>query len=175
MVEYLVTKGKLVVRNSEPLVVVDGDEKAQMTIWEKRVASRQDKTHELMNMAQVQWWNGHYDKAREYANAAIGQLENLIPCHKKYEALYRSRRVLALAILGRFDEAAAELAAVRRLPLCETCNYCTCKDADIYEANMEEIRGNWTRAMELHRAGADRWPDDMDFVAGVRRMTRKGL
>lgn len=28
IVEYLVTKGKLVVRNSEPLVVVDGDEKA---------------------------------------------------------------------------------------------------------------------------------------------------
>ena len=28
MVEYLVTKGKLVVRNSEPLVVVDCDEKA---------------------------------------------------------------------------------------------------------------------------------------------------
>lgn len=28
MVEYLVTKGKLVVRNNEPLVVVDGDEKA---------------------------------------------------------------------------------------------------------------------------------------------------
>ncbi len=154
---------------------LDGDESVQMPIWEKRAAGRQDQTHELMNMAQVQWWNGHYDKAREYANAAIGQLENLIPCHKKYEALYRSRRVLALAILGRFDEAAAELAAVRRLPLCETCNYCTCKDADIYEANMEEIRGNWTRAMELHRAGADRWPDDMDFVAGVRRMTRKGL
>ncbi|MGN1058918.1 MAG: hypothetical protein ACI4QW_00685 [Clostridia bacterium] len=28
MVEFLVTKGKLVVRNSEPLVVVDGKEKA---------------------------------------------------------------------------------------------------------------------------------------------------
>ena len=28
VVEYLVTKGKLVVRNNEPLVVVDGDEKA---------------------------------------------------------------------------------------------------------------------------------------------------
>ena len=28
MVEYLVTKGKLVVKNSEPLVVVDGDERA---------------------------------------------------------------------------------------------------------------------------------------------------
>ena len=28
MVEYFVTKGKLVVRNSEPLVVVDGETKA---------------------------------------------------------------------------------------------------------------------------------------------------
>lgn len=28
MVEYLVTKGNLVVRNSKPLVVVDGDERA---------------------------------------------------------------------------------------------------------------------------------------------------
>ena len=28
MVEYFVTKGKLIVRNSEPLVVIDGKEKA---------------------------------------------------------------------------------------------------------------------------------------------------
>lgn len=30
MVEFLVTKGKLVVRNSEPLVVIDGKEKAML-------------------------------------------------------------------------------------------------------------------------------------------------
>ena len=154
---------------------LDGDEALQMPIWEKRAANRQDKTHELMNMAQVQWWNGHYDKAREYAQAALVQLEELIPCKKKFEALYRSRRCLVLAILGRFDEAVAELEAVRELPLCETCSYCTCKDADIFEANIEEIRGNWTRALELHRAGAERWHDDMDFVSGARRMMRKGL
>ena len=154
---------------------LDGDEAVQMPIWEKRVTGRQDTTHELMNMAQVQWWNGHYEKAREYAQAALVQLEELIPVRKKFEALYRSRRSLVLAILGRFEEAEAELAAVRGLPLCEICSYCSCKDADIFEANIEEIRGNWARALELHRAGAERWHDDMDFVSGARRMMRKGL
>ena len=171
--------GRLNVGDRERLTLLmgelDGDEAVQMSIWEKRMANRQDKTHELMNMAQVQWWNGHYEKAREYAREALTQLEELIPGKKKLEALYRGRRSLMLAILGRFEEAVAELEAVRKLPLCEGCNYCSCKDADIFEANMEEIRGNWTRALELHRAGAERWHDDMDFVSGARRMLRKGI
>lgn len=171
--------GKLNAADVERLTLLmgelDGDEAVQMPIWEKKAAGRQDKTHELMNMAQVQWWNGHYDKSREYARQALAQLEELIPCKKKFEALYRSRRCLVLAILGRFDEAAAELKEIRKLPLCETCSYCSCKDADIYEANIEEIRGDWARAFELHCAGAERWPDDMDFVSGMRRMKRKGI
>ena len=108
--------GKLNADDAERLTLLmgelEGDEAAQMPIWEKRAAKRQDKTHELMNMAQVQWWNGHYDKAREYAREALLQLEELIPQKKKFEALYRSRRCLVLAILGRFDEAETELKAV---------------------------------------------------------------
>jgi len=154
---------------------LDNDEAAQMSILEKRAAGREDSTHALMNMAQVQWWNGHYEKAREYARQALTQLDKLIPVKKKTEALYRSRRSLVLAILGRFEEALAELKAVRELPLCETCSYCSCKDADIYEANIEEIRGDWARALELHRRGAEQWPDDMDFISGARRMMRKEL
>lgn len=154
---------------------LDGDEAVQMPIWEKRMTNRSDTTHELMNMAQVQWWSGHYDKAREYAAAALQQIEDLLPDNKKHEALYRSRRTILLAMLGRFEEAEAELAAVRRLPLCEHCNYCACKDADIFEANIEEIRGNYEQALKLHLAGADRWSDDMDFISGARRMRRKGL
>lgn len=157
------------------LAELDGDEAKQMPVWEKRAENRENKTHELMNMAQVQWWSGHYDKAREYAQATLAQLEALIPRNKKYEALCRSRRCMVLAILGRIDEARAELEAVRALPLCETCDYCTCKDADIFEANIEEVCGNWERALELHRAGMERWPDDMDFASGARRMMRKGL
>lgn len=154
---------------------LDGDEKAQMPIWEKKMENRDDTTHQLMNMAQVQWWGGHYEKAREYAAAALQQIETLLPDKKKSEALYRSRRTILLAMLGRFDEAQSELEAVRGLPLCEHCNYCSCKDADIFEANIEEIRGDYEKALALHLAGADRWSDDMDFISGARRMRRKGL
>ena len=119
---------------------------------------------------------GHFDdKAREYASQALEQLNELIPKNKKYEALYRGRRCLVLAILGRFDEAEAELKAVYALPLCESCNYCTCKDADVFKANIEEIRGDYARALELYREGADRWHDDVDFISGENRMKRKGL
>lgn len=150
-----------------------GIEEPQMKIWLKRAASRQDKTHELMNMSQVQWWNEHYDKAREYARQALVQIDELLPDKKKTEALYRGRRALCLAILGRFKEAIKELEIVRKLPLCEHCNYCSCKDADIFEANMEEVRGNWKKALELHIQGTKQWPDDLDFVSGARRMKRK--
>lgn len=171
--------GKLNERDYERLTLLmgelDGDESAQMPIWEKRAAKGGDTTHELMNMAQVQWWSGHYDKAREYAAAALAQIDDLLPGKKKSEALYRSRRTILLAMLGRFGEAEAELSAVRALPLCEHCNYCACKDADIFEANIEEIRGNYEKALKLHLAGADRWSDDMDFISGARRMRRKGL
>lgn len=171
--------GKLNAYDEERLTLLmgelDGDEAVQMPIWEKRAENRQNKTHELMNMAQAQWWSGHEEKAREYAQAALDQIEELIPRNKMQEALYRGRRAIVLALLGRIDEARAELAAVRALPLCENCDYCTCKDADIFEANMEEICGHYEKAARLHRAGMERWPDDLDFASGLRRMMRKGF
>ncbi len=179
-VDLLLGSGKLNAYDSDRLNLMlgelTGSEAAQVKILQKRLdANKNDHTHELMNMAQVQWYSGHCDKAREYAAKALEQLNELIPKNKKYEALYRSRRCLVLAILGRFDEAEAELDAVYALPLCENCNYCSCKDADVFKANIEEIRGNYARALALYREGADRWHDDVDFVSGENRMKRKGL
>ncbi|MBQ2896474.1 MAG: tetratricopeptide repeat protein [Oscillospiraceae bacterium] len=156
------------------LAELEGRETAQMNIWKKRMSGQGEKSWELMNMAQVQWWSGRYEAARSYAEQALEKLEKAIPRNKGYEALYRSRRCVVLAILGRMEEAKAELALVRTLPLCENCDYCACKDADIFEANLEEIGGNWQRALELYRAGAARWSDDLDFAAGIERMKRKG-
>ena len=92
----------------------------------------------------------------------------------KNEALYRSRRCLALAILGRSEEAKAELEKTRRLPLCDFCEYGSCKDADIYEAFIEEILGNTEQAGKLYTAGKTNWPDELDFAAGEARMKKKG-
>ena len=134
-----------------------------------------DDTHALMNLAQAYCWDGNIPESRKYAQWAVETLEERLKLYLKDEALYRSRYAMALALLGRMDEARAELASVRSMALCEGCDYGSCKDADIFEANIEEVRGNWERALELHLAGAERWPDDMDFTSGVRRMRRKGL
>lgn len=155
---------------------ISGKERTQLKILNRRIRKQQesDGTHTLSNMAQVLWWSGKYDLAREYAAKALTQLEEIIPYNKNSEALYRSRRCVILAILGRVEEAREELAAVRALPLCAGCCYGSCKDADIYEANIEEILGNWQKAWELYSAGAQKWPDDTDFIAGMCRTERKG-
>lgn len=150
------------------------NEPGQMRIWEKRMKGQQNRTHELTNMAQLQWWSGNPEKSRDYAAQALEQLDALIPQNKLYEALYRCRRAMVLAILGREQEARQEFELIRSLPLCENCNYCACKDADIFQANMEEVLGNYDRAMELHRMGLQRFPDELDFAVGMIRCKKRG-
>ena len=154
---------------------LDGDTEFQVQVWKERLERNTDLTHALMNLAQTYYWAGEIEEARKYAALALEELDNQLKLHLKNAALYRSRRAMALALLGRMEEARIELAAVRAMPLCEGCDYCTCKDADIFEANMEEVCGNWEKALALHSAGMDRWPDDLDFAAGAARMRRKGF
>ncbi len=154
---------------------LEGEDEELMAIYEKRARNREDKSLELMNMAEIQWRAGHYEQARVYACEALEQLDKQLSGNKTNEVMYRGWRSQILAILGRFEEAAEELERVRSLPLCQHCSYCACKDADVFEANIEEIRGNRKQALELYRAGQERWPDETDFVSGVRRIMRKGM
>ena len=71
---------------------------------------------------------------------------------------------------GKRAEAEEELARVRELPLCRHCEYCACKDGDIFEAMTEEVCGSRGRALELYRRSGERWPDEMNFHAGVIRL-----
>ena len=152
------------------LAELDGDEKVQMKILKRKAKNSNDISHQLMNMAQVQWWSGNYDQARKYAQEALAKLDEIISNSNRNLALYRGRRALTLAILGRIDEAKAELDEVYKLPLCDGCNYCYCKDADIFKANIEEICGNYEKAMDLYQDSIKRWSDDLDFVSGIRRL-----
>lgn len=151
-----------------------GETQTPIAIWRQRVESINDSTHALMNLAESLWWAGSYEVARKTAEQALNRLEQKLQLHLKNEVLYRGRRALVLAILGREEEARAELARVRQLPLCESCDYCTCKDADIFEAVIEELCGHDQKALELHQRGMDRWPDELDFAAGAARLNRKG-
>ena len=99
-------------------------------------------------------------------------MDQLLSRYQSDETLYRTRRSIFLALLSRVEEARAELALARTLPLCRQCAYGRCKDADIYEAYIEEIIGNREKAMELHLAGQNNWPDELDFHAGVTRLKK---
>ncbi len=153
----------------ELLAMVEGHTAEARAIWECRV-ERDDNTHALMNLAQRYAWEGAEYTARLYAARCLEKLDKLIPDRVSMEALYRSRRAMVLAILGRETEAREELAAVRRLPLCENCDYGACKDADIYEAAIEELFGSAEEALRLSREGLRRWPDELDFAAAICRL-----
>ena len=128
----------------------------------------------LGSLALAQWWSGDRDSAVRNAARALELIDQTLEGYLVDEALYRSRRSLLLAILGREQEARAELAAVRKLPLCQFCAYGSCKDADIYEAYIEEIVGNTAQARNLYQAGRQNWPDELDFVSGELRLKKKG-
>ena len=131
-----------------------------------------DSSHVLTNLALAVRWNGDAEGAKKIALKGLEVVDDLLSRFQSDEALYRTRRSALLALAGRVEEARAELELARSLPLCRQCAYCKCKDADIYEAYIEEITGNRAKAMELHLAGQKNWPDELDFHAGVTRLKK---
>jgi len=146
----------------------------QIQIWSRRVKQNPEDDHSMLNLAHAYWHMGKMNAAKGAVQKALALQDSILTQNLTDEALYRSRRCLALAILGRAEEAKEELARTRKLPLCDFCEYGSCKDADIYEAHIEEILGNEENAKKLYAAGRTNWPDDLDFAAGEARLKKKG-
>ncbi len=146
----------------------------QIEILSQRIKHDRTNNHALLHLAFAYWHKGIVTTATAAAQKSLTQLDNILGLNLIDEPLFRSRRCLALALLGRAEEAMAELEAVRKLPLCLYCPYGSCKDADIYEAQIEEILGNTEKAQKLYAAGRAKWPDDLDFAAGEARLKKKG-
>lgn len=145
----------------------------QIQIWSLRVKRDPRDDYALTNLAQAYWHAGKKEAARGAAAKALALQEEILSQNLTDAPIFRSRRSLILAILGRTEEARAELAAVRTMPLCDFCEYGSCKDADIYEAAIEEILGNTEDARKLFTAGKEKWPDDLDFASGLARLKKR--
>lgn len=143
-------------------------------IWTFRTQQRPKDDHGWMNLALAYHHAGMVEPAREAAQKALALLDDILKQHLTDETLFRSRRSIVLALLGREAEARAELEKTRSLPLCQYCAYGGCKDADIFEAYIEEIFGNKEKALALYQAGKINWPDELDFVSGETRLKGKG-
>ena len=146
----------------------------QAELLSQRVHADPTDDHALSLLALAYWHMGKQNAAQGAAQKALALLDETLAQNLTDEPLYRSRRSLMLAVLGRTEEAKAELARTRTLPLCHFCEYGSCKDADIYEAQIEEILGNKETAQKLYTEGKAKWPDDLDFISGQRRLKKKG-
>ncbi|MBQ6842049.1 MAG: hypothetical protein IJO80_02375, partial [Firmicutes bacterium] len=60
----------------------------------------------------------------------------------------------------------------KQMPLCETCAYSGCKDADLFEAYIEELQGNYEQALALLQQAAEKWPDEAEITAAIRRIKK---
>ena len=120
-------------------------------------------------------YGGKPKGSKKWAEKGLMLLDKILEGNLTDEALYRCQRSRALALLGRLEEATAELEKARKLPICDNCPYGSCKDADIYEAVIREQDDDLGKALELFRAGRKKWPDDLDFQAGESRIRRKGI
>ncbi len=153
---------------------LEGNPERSLRVWSRRYSTDPENTRTLGSLAHAQWLCGHRDEARQTAEKLLALLDKKLAGFTVDEALYRTQRVRPLAMLGRMDEARAELEAARKLPLCSFCTYGGCKDADVFEAELAEIAGDRALALKLMRAGAEKWPDELDFKAGIARLTKKG-
>lgn len=152
---------------------LEGNSERSLRVWQKRAKTDGDRSRTLNLLAQSQLHTGDVEGARITAQKSLELIDETLTQNLTDEALYRTQRSKILAILGRIDEAKEELERARKLPLCDFCTYGTCKDADVFEAEIEEIAGNRDRAMELFQAGAVKWPDELDFAAGIARLKKR--
>ena len=156
------------------LAELEGDHKAVIAYWEKKLPGSSDRSHGLMNLAVEYRFIGNGEKSRALAAEALTLLDKELTSARTNSALYRSRRAMVLALLGNVAEATAELRAVVEGGLCESCAYGDCKDAYIFEAEIEELFGDRKHAAELYEKYSRAWPDELDFASGLARINRKG-
>lgn len=143
-----------------------------LQIRSRRAKENPEDAYTLMHLAETLWRVGRKEEAKATAQKALDLVDQTLEQALTDEAIHRTRRSLLLAILGREQEARETIALTRQLPLCEFCDYGRCKDADIFEAMIEEITGNTARAKELYEAGKKNWPDEPDFQSGIARLKK---
>ena len=155
------------------LCELEANYKRVIELWGKRLQDGGDMSHVLTNLALACRWHGDAAGAQKIAAKGLEVVDSLLQRFQVDEPIYRTRRSALLALLGRENEARTELEKARSCPLCKYCTYGKCKDADIYEAYIEEIAGNREKARALYLAGQKNWPDELDFRSGEIRLKKK--
>ena len=117
--------------------------------------------------------SGNKEKQKEYAEKALKVIEERLAECRTNELLYLTRKVRMLALTDRIPEAYMLVEQLKNHRICEGCPYKACKDLDIFEVELEEIFGNYSRAHELAVKGNEKWPDEEDFIIYMNILKKK--
>ena len=116
------------------------------------------------------------DEARAVAATSLAALDKELEEYSSWRPIFLARRAEMLAVLGRFDEATDALAEIRRGALCEGCDFCSCKDADLSVCRVVALRGDLDQAEAMARENAKRWPGEEEFghlLATIRTLRKR--
>ncbi|MBQ3394256.1 MAG: tetratricopeptide repeat protein [Oscillospiraceae bacterium] len=115
---------------------------------------------------------GDSKNRKAHARKAIELIDKKLEEASLGRTLYLSRKTVALAILGRFEECDRLTEEVRKRPLCESCPYAACKDMDQFERDILEIKGDLEGALALARKRVHMWPDEESFVIMINNLSK---
>ncbi|MBQ3385716.1 MAG: hypothetical protein IJG53_00145, partial [Eggerthellaceae bacterium] len=121
------------------------------------------------------WADGQLEEARKVAQEELKELDERVNEYTSFRPLYLTRRVQALAVLGRLDEAQTDLNTARALPLCEDCPFPRCKDADVFECRLHAMAGYPREALALTRQLMQVWPGEEELVYIEAMLAAKGV
>lgn len=132
-----------------------------------------DPAHIYMNLAQCYHRMNEPKKQKMYARKALTLINKSLKQHSLDHTLHYGRKSKMLALLNKEKEARECLQKAKTSPLCDFCPYSACKDADIYEVNVEEFLGNTQKAKELAKEYLKKWPDEDDFMVEIEQIRKK--
>ena len=115
------------------------------------------------HLALALWVDGQIDEARHIAAETLAEIDWKLTEYTSWKPLFLTRRAEMLGILGRFDEATSAVAEARKMPLCEGCTFCSCKDADLTVARLLAFRGELKEALAMSAQFKTRWPGEEEF------------
>ena len=142
--------------------------------WTAKHKSREtDLSLQYGNIAQNLYFLGRMDEARTYAEKTIEDCDRELGKYILDEPLYLTRKARACMILGDEKQARELIEEARRMPLCRMCEHNFCKDALHFEALIEEMAGNYEKALELCKTGEKECPGETDFISVQNRIKGK--
>ena len=137
----------------------------------------QDKNSDIskvyVNLSYAYFHLNDTERQQYYAEKALEVINERLSESRMDLLLFKTRKIKALVLTGKCEEAVELLEQCRTHSLCDYCNYGTCKDLASFEVELEEIMGNYGKAYLLALSGRKKYPDEESFVIMANILKKK--